>query len=122
MNLSLVNDEGIGTRPTSVERAGDGIDPLTEAKMAGAEAGVARKPFRRSIERRGGPFPSGTSWRRWVSRRHDRKVGPMIGNESGRSPRHGVGALVDIRTGIAGEGQPPSSVGTRTVSERVWRP
>ena len=59
MNLSLVNDEGIGTRPTSVERAGDGIDPLTEAKMAGAEAGVARKPFRRSIERRGGRFHRG---------------------------------------------------------------
>ena len=48
---------GIRTRPTSVERAGDGIDPLTEAKMAGERP--ASKPFRRSIGRRGGPFHRG---------------------------------------------------------------
>ena len=79
MNLSLVNDEGIGTRPTSVERAGDGIDPLTEAKMAGAEAGVERKPFRRSIERRGALSigdlmeTMGQSSPRQEGRSHDRK-------------------------------------------------
>ena len=113
-----------GNRNPSDQRGeGRGRDrPSHRGKDGGGRGRRRKEAVPKEHRAKGGPFPSGTSWRRWVSRRHDRKVGPMIGNESGRSPRHGVGALVDIRTGIAGEGEPPSSVGTRTVPERVWRP